>query len=140
MAMATTIRPVQYFYTTVKDMPGAALTFLSHLAGEGVNLVAFSAVPLGPESAQFTLFPEEGDSLLRASHRAGFTLDGPHTALLIQGDDKLGALAEIHSALYRVQVNVYAATCVTDGKGDYGYVVYLRPSDVETALRALDAR
>lgn len=137
--MASAIRRVDYFYTTVKDMPGAAFTFLEHLAGEGVNLLAFAAVPLGPESAQFTLFPEDEGSLVRAARNVGFALDGPHTALLIQGSDRLGALAEIHAALYRSQINVYAATCVTDGKGDYGYVIYLRPTDIETALRALGA-
>jgi hypothetical protein len=138
--MASAIRRAEYFYTTVKDMPGAAFMFLEHLAGEGVNLLAFAAVPLGPESAQFTLFPEDEGALLRAARNAGFALDGPHTALLIQGSDRLGALAEIHSVLYRAGVNVYAATAVTDGKGDYGYIVYVRPTDVDTALGALGQR
>jgi hypothetical protein len=51
----------------------------------------------------------------------------------------MGALAEVHSKLYAAGTNVYASTCVTDGKGAYGYIVYLRPDGIETALSALGA-
>ena len=50
--MPFTIRRVDYFYATVRDEPGAAHRILSQLAGLGVNLLAFSAVPTGPERAQ----------------------------------------------------------------------------------------
>lgn len=133
------IQRVEYFYATVKDRPGEAFKVLSQLAGAGVNLLAFVAMPLGPESAQFTLFPENVESLLRAAEHGGMILDGPHEALLIQGEDKMGALAEVHSKLYAAGADVYACTCVTDGKGAYGYLVYLRAGGVETALSALGA-
>lgn len=137
--MSMTIRRVEYFYTTVKDRPGEAFKILSVLAKESVNLLAFGAVPLGPESAQFTLFPEQADALARAAQKAGLTLDGPHPAILVQGTDKLGALAEVHAKLFQNKINVYAATCVTDGKGDFGYIVYVRPSEIEAAVAALVA-
>ncbi len=137
--MPMTIRRIDYFYATVKDRPGEAFKMLSELAADHVNLLAFSAMPLGPESAQFTLFPESVDTLLRSAAEAGLVLDGPHAAILIQGDDRLGALADIHSRLYQARINVYAATCVTDGKGAYGYIVYVRPGDIETGLSALGA-
>lgn len=130
---------VEYFHTTVKDRPGEAFKVLSQLAAAGVNLLAFVAMPLGAESAQFTLFPESVEALLRAAEKSGMVLDGPHAALLIQGEDRMGALAEIHSKLYAAGADVYACTCVTDGKGAYGYLVYLRAGGVETALSALGA-
>ena len=65
------------------------------------------------------------------------SLDGPYSALLVQGDDKLGALAEIHESLYRASVNVYASSGVTDGRGTFGYVIYVRPEDFERAAGAL---
>ena len=40
-------------------------------------------------------------------------LDGPHAALLVHGDDRLGALAEIHERLHGVTINVFASTGVT---------------------------
>ena len=64
-------------------------------------------------------------------------LDGPHPALLLQGDDELGALVAAHEKLYRAEVNVYAATGVSDGSGKYGYVIYVREEDCERAAKAL---
>ncbi len=70
--------------------------------------------------------------------RAGMSLDGPHLALLVQGDDELGALAEVHGKLFQANVDVYASNGVTDGKGSYGYVVYIRPDEYERAMKALE--
>ena len=65
------------------------------------------------------------------------TLDGPHPALLLQGDDELGALVEVHEKLYRANVNIYAAMGVSDGSGQYGYVIYVREEDCKRAAKAL---
>ena len=96
--MAFTIRPVQYFYVNVRDELGAAYQILSQLAQRGVGLLAFSAVPAGPMLAQFALFPA-AEKLVAEARSAGMTLDGPHHALLVQGDDELGALADVHERL-----------------------------------------
>jgi hypothetical protein len=65
-------------------------------------------------------------------------LDGPYPALLVQGDDELGALVDIHQQLFQSRVNVYASTAVTDGKGCYGYVLYIRAEDYPRAVAALE--
>jgi hypothetical protein len=135
--MAFNIRRVDYFYTTVKDQPGEAYRLLSQLADMGVNLLALTAVPIGPPHTQLTIFPEDTRMLAAAAEKAGLPLDGPHPALLVQGDDRLGALAGIHERLYEENVNVYASSGVTDGKGSYGYVLYVRPDKYETAAKAL---
>ena len=41
-------------------------------------------------------------------------LVGPHRAFLVQGDDHLGALAEIHRRLFEGNINVYASSGVTE--------------------------
>jgi hypothetical protein len=64
-------------------------------------------------------------------------LTGPQHACLIQGDDNLGALAEIHKRLRDANVNIYASTGVTDGEGRYGYVIYVREEDHQSAAKAL---
>ena len=56
----------------------------------------------------------------------------------MQGDDELGALADVHLRLYEANVNVYAASGVADGKRGFGYLVYVKPDDFERAARALD--
>ena len=66
------------------------------------------------------------------------TLDGPHPALLVQGDDEVGALAVIHEKLRDANVHVFASTGVADGRGGYGYIIYVRPEDFERAAKALE--
>ncbi|MCP4201185.1 MAG: hypothetical protein GY769_04545 [bacterium] len=135
--MAATIRRVDYFYATVKDRPGAAYTLLASLAESEVNLLAFSAVPSGPASAQLTLFPENSEALVRAAGSSGVVLAGPEHAILVQGDDELGALAAVHRRLYDANVDVYTSTGVAGGSGHYGYLIYVRSGQFEDAARAL---
>ena len=135
--MAYRIRRVEYFTSTVQDQPGEAYKLLSQLADLGLNLLAFTAVPVGPQRAQLTIFPDDPLKMADAARKAGLVLDGPHPALLVQGDDELGALARIHAKLYEANVNVYASSGVADGRGSFGYVVYVRPDDVERAAGAL---
>jgi hypothetical protein len=56
----------------------------------------------------------------------------------VNGDDELGALAEIREKLYDADVNVYASTGVTDGEGSYGYVMYVKGDEIDRAARILE--
>ena len=135
--MGFNIRRVDYFNTRVKDQPGEAYGVLSKLADLGVNLLAFTGVPTDPTSTQLTLFPEDTLKLTEVAEMAGMALDGPNHALLVQGDDELGVLAEVHAKLYQADVNVYASYCVADGRGSFGYLIYVRPDEFDRALTAL---
>jgi hypothetical protein len=135
--MSYSIRRVEYYYTSVRDRPGAAYKLLAQMAEMGLNMVAFTAVPMGPMHTQLTIFPEDPALMSAMAQRAGMRVDGPHPAFLVQGDDELGALAEIHQTLYQSNVNVYASTGVTDGSGTFGYLVYVRAEDFDRASKAL---
>ena len=135
--MATQISSVQYFYCNVHDRPGVAHRLLSSLAASGVNLLAFNAIPMGLEQTQLVLFPEDAHPLARIAEREGLLLDGPQYALLIRGDDELGALAQIHQQLADAGVNVSAASGIVDGKGGFGYIVYVAAEDFPSATSAL---
>jgi hypothetical protein len=136
--MALRIDRTSYYYTMVPDRPGEAYRLLSHLATEQVNLLAFNAIPMGLHT-QLVLFPENDDALIRTASKAGLDLTGPHAALLVRGDDELGALAEVHGTLVDAKVNVVASNGVTDGKGSFGYVIYVRSEDIEAAAQSLGA-
>ena len=136
--MAFTVRPVDYFYANVRDELGAAYRVLSLLAERGVNLLAFTAVPSGPTLAQFALFPEHPNQLVAEARLAQLSLDGPHHALLVQGDDELGGLARVHERLFDAGVDIYASSGVSDGRGAFGYIVYVRESQFEAAVRSLE--
>jgi hypothetical protein len=99
--MTFAIRPAEYSYANVRDELGASYRVFSQLAERGVNLLAFTAVPAGPSLAQFALFPETLAKLVEEARAAGLSLDGPHHALLVQGDDELGAFASVTSTSSR---------------------------------------
>jgi hypothetical protein len=135
--MAFTVRRVEYFYANVRDEVGAAYRVLAELAARGVGLLAFTAVPTGLSMAQFALFPEDPNRLVAEARAAQMQLEGPHYALLVQGDDELGALADVHERIFEAGVDVYASTGVTDGRGSFGYVVYVREDQFDKAAEAL---
>ena len=136
--MAFTIRSVEYYYANVRDELGAAYRFLSQLAELGVDLLAFTAVPSGPALAQFTLVPSDTRKLTAQARVAGLALDGPYHAFLIQGDDELGALANFHEQLVRAGIDIFASSGVSDGRGAFGYLVYVREDQFEQAVAALE--
>lgn len=137
--MATSIRAVEYFYATVKDQPGQACRFLSEMATAGVNLHAFNIVPVGLAQTQLIMFPEDSEQLRLAAESRKLEVTGPQRAFLIQGDDELGALMGIHCQLAEAKINVYASSGVTDGRGGYGYIVYVRGEDFDRAREILEA-
>jgi len=137
--MALQIKRAHYYHVTVQDQPGEAYRLLSRLSTGMVNLRAFNAVPVDSNHTQLVLFPEDEDALLLAAGKAGLVLTGPHPALLVQGDDELGALVEIHGALFNAGINVASSSGVTDGRGSFGYVVYLGKEDYERAAQILGA-
>ncbi len=136
--MATKVRKVQYYYANVRGEPDEAFDALTQLAAQGVNLLALNSVPIGPDSTQFTLFPEDSAKLADTAKAAGISLEGPHQALLVQGDDEIGAVARVHGKLHKSGVEVYASNAVTDGRGWFGYVIYLRAGEADRAVAALN--
>lgn len=135
--MAFTVRRIDYFYTTVKDSPGVGYEVLSRLAELNVNLVAITAVPFGPARTQLTVFPDDSVQMRRVAQQSNIPLEGPHPALVVQGDDEVGALVQIHEKLSDANVHVTASTGVADGRGGYGYIIYVRPDEHQRAAEAL---
>jgi hypothetical protein len=76
---------------------------------------------------------------MQLAKKAGWVVTGPQYAFLVQGDDHLGALADIQRMLLEADVQIYAASGVTDGSGHFGYVIYFKDEDHERAARALGA-
>ncbi len=135
--MSVKISRVEYYYASTEDRPGATYQLLQAMANAGVQLLAFSAIPVGPSRAQLTLFPVDNDRLLRTAPKLGLSLSEPQRAFLVQGEDEVGALGEVHRKLYDAKINVFASSGVTDGVGRFGYLLYVRPEDYERAAGVL---
>jgi hypothetical protein len=137
--MADTARSVDYQYATVPDAPGEVQRILSALQAGGVNLVAFLGFPKGDGQSQIDLVPEDSNALRAAAEQAGVTLSDVKRAFLIQGDDRVGAVADATKKLAEANVNVTAAAAVTAGSGRYGMIIWVAPADYDTAAGALGA-
>jgi hypothetical protein len=71
--------------------------------------------------------------------KAGLKLDGPHSALLIKGDnDESGELADIYEKLSQADIHVHESSGIADIKGSYGVILYLKQEDCEKAMAALE--
>jgi len=137
--MALNVRNAEYFYIRIENSPEKAYELLAQLASAEVSLLAFSAVPFGPNHVELTIFPDHSDTFIQLAKTLGWVVAGPQHAFLVQGDDQLGALADILRMLLEADVEIYASSGVTDGSGRFGYVIYFKEADRERAARALGA-
>ncbi len=137
--MADAVRPVEYYYATVPDTPGEGQRILSALTDSGVNLLAYVGFPVGGGQSQIDLVPEDPESLREAAARAGITLSEAKRAFLIQGDDRVGAVADTTAKLAEGNINVTAAAATRAGSGRYGMILWVAPADYERAAGALGA-
>lgn len=136
--MADRIRRVKYFYTMVPDRPREGAKVLDALRAGGVNLLAFHAFPEGGQ-AQLDFVAEDADTLREAADEAGIELTGPKTAFLVEGDDRLGAGAELLTRLGEANISVTAMDAVV-ASGRYGALFWVGEDDVERTAEALDAQ
>jgi hypothetical protein len=135
--MADTVRGVEYYYVTVPDAPGEGQRILSALRDSGVNLLAYLGFPLGGGQSQIDLVPEDPESLKAAAEQDGVTLSEAKRAFLIQGDDRVGAVADTTAKLAEASINVTAAAAASAGSGRYGMILWVAPADHERAADAL---
>ncbi len=137
--MAETVRQVEYFYATVADTPGAGDRLLSALRARGVDLRAYLGFPAGGGRSQLDLVPADAAGVRAAASEAGIELTGPKRAFLVEGDDRVGAVADTTGKLAQAGINVTAAAAVAAGAGRYGMILWVAPGDYERAAAALGA-
>jgi hypothetical protein len=137
--MADTVRSVDYYYVTVSDTPGEGQRVLSALRDSGVNLLAFLGFPAGGGRSQLDLVPEDPQALAQAAQAAGVTLSEAKRAFLIQGDDRVGAVADATGKLADAGINLTAAAATAAGSGSFGMILWVAPDDYERAAEALGA-
>ena len=135
--MGAKIYSVDYYEATIEDKPGEGHRFLTWLAEEQVNLLAFSAWPSGKGRTRLTMYPINPTWLAHAARLHGVTLAGPHHSFIVHGDDTLGALVSIHRRLARAAVNVATSNGISDGRGGYRYILHVDQVDFQRAREVL---
>jgi predicted amino acid-binding ACT domain protein len=135
--MAENIRRVEYYYVTVPDKPGSGAGVLSPLQEAGVNLLAYLGFPAGRGKSQIDLVPEDAAAFKQAAQKAGLKLSRAKRAFLVEGDDRVGAVADLNQRLAAAKVNITAACATRAGTGRYGMIVWVPPASYEKAAKAL---
>ena len=135
--MPDTIRLVEYFYVTAPDKPGEGARALDTLRKAGVNLLAFSGFPQARRS-QLDFVPADPAAFRQAARQAKWKVVGPKRAFLLQGDDRVGAGAELLERLGAAKINVTAIQAVC-ADGRYGAIVWVAPKDVKKTAALLGA-
>ena len=135
--MALDILQVEYYNITVEDQITNASKLLSTIAGAGVDFHAFKAIPVKPNRTQFTLFAKDSSKMTDGAKKSGLELDGPYFALLIKGDEKSGALADIYKKISQAGIQVDEACGIADVNAGYGVILYLKQEDCGKAMTVL---
>ena len=135
--MADAIRQVEYFYVQVPQKAGEAAKALDALKDAGVNLLAFSGFPEG-RRAQMDFIPADAVAFKGVAKANKWKLVGPKKGFLIQGDDRIGAIADIVGKLADAKINITALDAIaTDGR--FGALCWVAPRDVKKAAQILGA-
>ena len=137
--MTDVVRRVEYYYTEIPDRPGAGAKVLNALKAARVNLIAYTGFPTTRGRAQLDFVPSNERAFLVGARKAGIKLVGPKTAFLIQGDDRVGAVADIVSKLGEARLNVVAMNAVAAGRRRYGAILWVKPRNVSKATQILGA-
>ncbi len=134
--MAESIRRVEYYYVVVPDKPGSGAAVLSALQTAGVNLLAYLGVPAGRGKSQVDLIPEEPAAFKLAARSAGLKLSRAKRAFLVEGDDRVGVVADLTRRLAEAKINITAACATAAGSGRYGMILWVPAASYEKAAKA----
>jgi hypothetical protein len=136
--MAETVRAADYFYVMVPDRPGEGARILGELKSAGVNLMAYSGFPSG-RGAQLDVVPTDPAAFKAIARQKKWKVKGPKRTFLIEGDDRLGACADVLGRLAAAKINVTAMDAVAAGGGRYAAILWVKPRDVKKAAAVLGA-
>lgn len=114
--MADVVKRIEYYYTVVPDRAGAGAKVLNALKAGRVNLLAFTGFPCGAGRTQLDFVPSNQRRFRAAARKTGIKLVGPKTAFLIQGQDRVGAIADIANKLAEVPINITSYWSCTSPK------------------------
>jgi len=132
--MADLIRTVQYFKVQIADKPGTLAGALAPLREAGVNLLAVHAFPRNRRT-QVDVVPEDPTAFKNIAKVHKLKMQGPKMCLLVDGDDRPGALADLTDRLRLAKINMTSMTGLCAGQGRFGAILWVKPGDVKKAAK-----
>jgi len=132
--MADQIRTAQYFKVQIADKPGTLAGALAPLREAGGNLLAVHAFPRSRRT-QLDVVPEDPTSFKAIAKAHKLKIQGPNMCLLVDGDDRPGALADLTDRLRLAKINIISVTGLCAGQGRFGAILWVKPGDVRKAAK-----
>ncbi len=111
---------------------------MTNLTATTGTLLGFAAFPLGDGQTELSFITDRTEKLQEAATDAGVELHGPERAFWINGSDQVGAIHRHHLTLANAGVNVRSAGGISDGKGHYHYLLFVKTVDFDKAATAFD--
>jgi hypothetical protein len=137
--MADQVRTAQYFKVQIADKPGELAGVLAPLHESGLNLLAVHAFPRNRRT-QVDVVPEDPIAFKNLAKVHRWKMQGPKLCLLVDGDDRAGALADLTELLSSAKINMTAVTGLAAGQGRCGAILWVKPRDVKKAAKVLGIR
>lgn len=134
--MADQVRTAQYFKVQIADKPGELANVLAPLHESGLNLLAVHAFPRNRRT-QVDVVPADPTAFKNLAKVHRWKMQGPKVCLLVDGDDRAGALADLTAQLSSAKINMTAVTGLTAGQGRCGTILWVKPRDVKKAAKIL---
>lgn len=132
--MADMIRTAQYYKVQIADKPGTLTDMLAPLYEAGLNLMAVHAFPRSRRT-QVDVVPEDVTAFKDVARAHKLKIQGPKMCLLVEGDDRPGALADLTDRLRLAKINMTAVTGLAAGQGRFGAILWVKPGDVKKAAK-----
>jgi hypothetical protein len=107
---------------------------LAPLRDAGVNLMAVHAFPRNRRT-QVDVAPEDPIAFKNIAKMHKMKIQGPKMCLLMDGDDRPGALADLTDRLGSARINMTAVTGISAGQGRFGAILWVKPGDVKKAAK-----
>ncbi len=134
--MADRIQKVECFRVELPDRPGELLRVLLGLKEARVNLLACGGIPWGDGAARVDFVPENVESFRRALANLGLDLGQPERSFLVEGGDRVGALADVLGKLAGRGINILEINAVSAGAGRWGMMLRVSSADFDRAAEA----
>ena len=132
--MGDAIRTVQYFKVQIADKPGTLTGMLAPMREAGVNLLAVHAFPRNRRT-QVDVVPEDPTAFKNLAKVHQLKMQGPKMCLLVEGDDRAGALADVTDRLSSAKINLTAVTGLSAGQGRCAAILWVGPRDMKKAAK-----
>ena len=135
--MAQSVCKTEYYSITVPNKPGEGARLLRIFSEAGVNLLGLWGYPKGAGKAQIDIVPADVKAFAAAARKAKIKIGKKLAGFLLQGEDKVGAGAEVFEKLAAAKINVHAVQAASAGCGCYGMFLQVDPKDLRKAAKAL---